>query len=82
MGFAALYPFYELTSPYGDPGARRESDELALRMRRCGVSRWHPDPARECERIEAERPADCSLSNKNDQRWPFLSVMPNRERKK
>jgi hypothetical protein len=32
-----------------------ELAELALRMRRCGVSRWHPDPARECERVEAER---------------------------
>jgi hypothetical protein len=44
-----------LDQPYGDPGAKREGAELALRMQRCGVSRWHPDPARECERIEAER---------------------------
>jgi hypothetical protein len=43
-----------LSQPYGDPGARRESAELALRMQRLGVSRWHPDPARECDRIEAE----------------------------
>jgi hypothetical protein len=35
--------------------AAREGAELALRMRRCGVSRWHPDPANECERIEAEQ---------------------------
>ncbi|OSI64964.1 hypothetical protein BSZ22_32490 [Bradyrhizobium canariense] len=41
-----------LDQPYGDPGAKREGAELALRMRRCGVSRWHPDPARECERVE------------------------------
>jgi len=44
-----------LNQPYGDPGARRESAELALRMQRCGVSRWHPDPARECDRVEAEQ---------------------------
>jgi hypothetical protein len=44
-----------LSRPYGDPGARRESAELALRMRRCGVSRWHPDPARECDRVEAQQ---------------------------
>jgi hypothetical protein len=44
-----------LNQPYGDPGARRESAELATRMRRCNVSRWHPDPARECDRVEAER---------------------------
>ena len=28
---------------------------LRQRMERCGVSRWHPDPARECDRIEAEQ---------------------------
>ncbi|UGX93383.1 hypothetical protein G6321_00048610 [Bradyrhizobium barranii subsp. barranii] len=28
---------------------------LRQRMSRCGVSRWHPDPARECDRVEAER---------------------------
>jgi hypothetical protein len=44
-----------LDQPYGDPGGRRESAELALRMQRCGVSRWHPDPARECDRVEAEK---------------------------
>ena len=43
-----------LDQPYGDAGAKRELAELALRMQRQGVSRWHPDPARECERIEAE----------------------------
>ncbi|WOH80914.1 hypothetical protein RX327_35105 [Bradyrhizobium sp. BEA-2-5] len=41
-----------LDEPYGDPSGRRESAELALRMQRQGVSRWHPDPARECECIE------------------------------
>jgi hypothetical protein len=44
-----------LDQPFGDPRAARESAELALRMRRCNVSRWHPDPARECDRVEAER---------------------------
>jgi hypothetical protein len=44
-----------LNEPYGDPGAKRESAELAMRMQRCGVSRWHPDPARECDRVEAEQ---------------------------
>src|SRR6478735_5858621 len=39
-----------LDQPYGDARAAREEAELALRMRRCGVSRWHPDPARECDR--------------------------------
>jgi hypothetical protein len=28
---------------------------LRQRMERCGVSQWHPDPARECDRIEAEQ---------------------------
>jgi hypothetical protein len=27
---------------------------LRQRMERCGVSKWHPDPARECDRVEAE----------------------------
>ena len=44
-----------LNEPYGDPGANREGAELALRMRRLKVSRWHPDPARECDRVEAEQ---------------------------
>jgi hypothetical protein len=44
-----------LDQPYGDPRAAREGAELALRMRRCGVSRWEPNPVRECERIEAEQ---------------------------
>jgi hypothetical protein len=44
-----------LDQPYGDARAAREGAELALRMQRCGVSRWHPDPARECDRIEAEQ---------------------------
>jgi hypothetical protein len=34
---------------------RRETAELPMRMQRCGVSRWSPDPARECDRIKAER---------------------------
>ncbi|ANW05032.1 hypothetical protein LMTR13_37770 [Bradyrhizobium icense] len=25
----------------------------ALRMQRQGISRWHPDPAGECDRVEA-----------------------------
>jgi hypothetical protein len=28
---------------------------LRQRMERNNISRWHPDPARECERVEAER---------------------------
>jgi hypothetical protein len=44
-----------LDETYGDASARRETAELAMRMRRLGISRWHPDPARECERIEAEQ---------------------------
>ena len=43
-----------LEEPYGDVGAKRESAELALRMQRCGVSRWHPDPVAACEVAEAE----------------------------
>jgi hypothetical protein len=41
-----------LNQPYGDPRAAREGAELALRMQRCGISRWHPDPPRECEEAE------------------------------
>ncbi|AWO94481.2 MULTISPECIES: hypothetical protein [Bradyrhizobium] len=44
-----------LDQPYGDPGAKREGAELALRMQRCGVSRWHPDPVAACEATEAGR---------------------------
>ena len=43
-----------LDQPYGDPRAAREGAELAPRMQRCGVSRWHPDPLRACETAEAE----------------------------
>jgi hypothetical protein len=43
-----------LDQPFGDPRAAREGAELALRMRRLNVSRWHPNPAHECDRIEAE----------------------------
>jgi hypothetical protein len=46
-----------LDQTFGDPGGKRESAELALRMQRQGVSRWHPDPARECDRVEAEQRA-------------------------
>lgn len=42
-----------LKQPLGDPRAARESADLALRLDRCGVSRWHPDPANECDRVEA-----------------------------
>jgi hypothetical protein len=38
-----------LDQPYGDPGAKRETAELAMRTQRCGVSRWHPDPVAACE---------------------------------
>ncbi|WP_409191035.1 hypothetical protein [Bradyrhizobium sp. RDM4] len=38
-----------LDQPYGDAGAKREIAELVLRMRRCGVSRWHPNPVNACE---------------------------------
>jgi hypothetical protein len=44
-----------LDQPYGDPRAAREGAVLALRMQRCGVSRWHPDPGCECDRVETER---------------------------
>jgi len=44
-----------LNEPYGDVGAKREIAELAMQMSRLGVSRWHPDPAGECDRIEAEQ---------------------------
>jgi len=46
-----------LERPYGQPGGKRESAELALRMQRQGISRWHPDPAGECDRAEAARRA-------------------------
>jgi hypothetical protein len=42
-----------LDEPYGDPSGRRESAELALRMQRQDVSRWHPDPVAAC--IAAEQ---------------------------
>jgi len=31
--------------------------ELLERMQRCGVSKFHPDPVSECDRVEAERKA-------------------------
>ena len=43
-----------LDQPYGDAGAKRELAELALRMHRCGVSRWRPNPVAACEAAEAE----------------------------
>jgi hypothetical protein len=48
-----------LDQPYGDTGAKRELAELALRMWRCGVSRWHPDlvAPREAAEAEQRRPA-------------------------
>jgi hypothetical protein len=42
---------------YADVDARRASDggaELLRKMLALGVSRWHPNPARECARVEAE----------------------------
>ena len=52
-----------LNEPYGDVGAKREIAELALRMQRCGVSRWHPNPVAACEAAEAEakRVGECPL---------------------
>jgi hypothetical protein len=35
-------------------GVRRAA-ELRLRMRACGVDRYHPDPVRACEEAEAAR---------------------------
>lgn len=46
-----------LNEPYGDVGFKREIAELAMRMCHLRVSRWHPDPATECDRIEAEQRA-------------------------
>jgi hypothetical protein len=46
-----------LDQPFGDPGGKRESAELALRMQRQGVSRWHPDPLAACEEAEQRRAA-------------------------
>ncbi|MCK1571377.1 hypothetical protein [Bradyrhizobium sp. 174] len=45
-----------LDQPYGNPGAKREGAELALRMQRFGVSRWDPDPVAACEAVETEQP--------------------------
>jgi hypothetical protein len=36
----------------GDPGG-----ELLARMQRLDISKFHPDPVAECERIESERNA-------------------------
>jgi hypothetical protein len=33
----------------------RSAAQLRLRMQRCGVSRWHPDPIAACEHAEAMR---------------------------
>jgi hypothetical protein len=44
-----------LDQPFGDPGAKRELAELALRMPRCGLSRWHPNPVAACEAAEADQ---------------------------
>jgi hypothetical protein len=35
----------------------RAAAQLWQRMQRCGVSRWHLDPVRECERVEAKNHA-------------------------
>jgi len=50
-------------SPDGAQRNPGEGAELALRMQRCGVSRWHPDPARECDRIEAEQRQQSKIAN-------------------
>jgi hypothetical protein len=44
-----------LNEPPGNASGRRESAELLLRMKRLGISVWHPDPIKECERVEAAR---------------------------
>ena len=44
-----------LNEPLGNASGRRESAELLLRMKRLGISVWHPDPIKECERVEAAR---------------------------
>lgn len=37
-----------------DASLIRSAARLLQRMERCGVSKYHPDPARECARVEAE----------------------------
>jgi hypothetical protein len=32
----------------------RSAALLRQRMERLGISKWHPDPARECERVDAD----------------------------
>jgi hypothetical protein len=44
-----------LNEPLGNASGRRESAELLLRMKRLGISVWHPDPIKECELVEAAR---------------------------
>ena len=47
-----------LREAFGDPGGRRETVELALRMQRAGLSRFEPDPRRalaEAEKRQATR---------------------------
>ena len=46
-----------LSQPYGDPGGKHASPELALRMAKAGVSRWSPTPSLPAKRrrIKADR---------------------------
>jgi hypothetical protein len=44
-----------LNEPPGNTSGRHELAELPLRMKRPGISVWHPDPIKECERVEAAR---------------------------
>jgi hypothetical protein len=44
------------TEPMSGAGSVRPYSPRGWRsVQRCGVSRWHPDPARECDRVEAEQ---------------------------
>lgn len=38
----------------------RSAARLRQRMERCGISKFHPDPARACARVEAERRGETS----------------------
>jgi len=46
---------FDVERATGNASGRRESAELLLRMKRLGISVWHPDPIKECERVEAAR---------------------------
>jgi hypothetical protein len=56
---------------YADAGPTRRFDkgsvELLRRMLALGISRWHPDPANECDRVEAERAEQAGRNANADQ---------------